>query len=451
MAIPLTTPWFRRAPCALLFLLLSLGSCRETLIAVETIVAQGGSATRTMTVTSHDLSESDQPLTSHPEDLRLPVAGWSLEKQEVGEFRASSYIADLNQSGSPLSFQSRGQSTRWNTTYKEQDWVLFRRILYQESVRDVIDPTTVKGAIDEASQVAAEVMSDVFHNLIGAGFEDSVLFTRLKKDLPAFFRDAGFIVWQEMSRTAHQSRKDEQKRLERRILLLAIDYGLPLSPKWVTSLKTNPGDDTDHKIEQSILLWVEELLQPTEIQEGRQAIYPDLKAMLFDGPFEQAVSDAAKDKFGGEEGLDDWVKDIESRLFGAFGPSRDDVRFRLTVKLPGTLLRSNGWLQEDGRTFHEFLAGEVFPDGSGLEAESIVWDFNALSALGAGSLIPNNQTALAWMTLLGDKESPLSTRLRGRLDEVLKVCIQDRSLDELEEKLPQDFEAIESFLAAEKL
>jgi len=389
----------------------------------------GGSATRSVSVETKEMSGQTTP-EEHPEDLVLADSSWGVEKQDKGDYRAVTQIADINQAGPPIGFRSGKRSTLWKTRYREEEWVLFRRHVYREVVRDPIDATGVKEAIDEVAQVSAEVLSVAFRELIGAGFEESDLFVRLEKDLPKLFRDAGFIVWQELSQKEEDG-LHPLDRMARRILSLSIKYGLPLDSKWAMRLNEN-SEEAEEKIENAIVLWVEEMLQPKQVEVGRQAIYPELKPLLFGGPLEQAIEIAAAKKFGGEEAVDEWMEDINSRVFGAFGPNRDDVRFRVSVKLPGALLKTNGWIHEDGRTFHDFLAGEAFPDGAGLQAESIVWNYEALSALGLGSLIPNNEAALDWISLAGGTGSPLVDKMPPALKDALFLCIESRSLEKLE-------------------
>jgi hypothetical protein len=154
-----------------------------------------------------------------------------------------------------------------------------------------------------------------------------------------------------------------------------------------------------------------------------------LESTLFDGAFAGAFRRALEERFGGAAGVDAWQERITATLKGSFGSGRDDVTFRLRLRMPGTLLRTDGWIEADGSTFLEFPAREAFPRGRGMRCASVVWRTEALVALPA-AVPQDNSAAISFPRVMGrgpdDAPDP-------ELLELLRACVAARGFGPLRE------------------
>jgi len=423
---------WRAAPLVLLAGFLPAG-CRETQVEVVTEVGLSGGGIRTVTVTSTD----EGTPADHPGDFQVRMPGYTLLDDEPGLTILQASFPRLD--GAPLGFRfGAPESSRASggaVRLAVQDWVLFKLYHYQESVSDVVDPDEVQAAIGELADTLVAAAGSAARDLFGEDFDATRLHQALEGDLRRFFRSAAFLVWRELQGQG----EFDQKKVVSRLLSLAKKEHLPARPEWSGLIEDSEDPRLLADMHREVAIWVEAGLQP--VQEGaRVPVLPNLEGLLFGGPFEQAFQKALDRRFGGPKGTTAWFDGIWKRIFGVFGPDRKDLTFSMRVKMPGSLLRSNGFLGRQGSTFLEFPAGEAYPNGRGIACESVVWDYGALGVL-RPDLAADNESALAWTGVLA--EGPDSAPSPA-LIEVLDACVQSNSLEPLRQAAEEGGHGAES-------
>lgn len=410
-----------RVACSLALLLLLGAACRVvTAVEVETRVEADGSGARTLRVHSRWADGRDEEA-ALPPDLLRPAAGYAVAEPAPGVLEASASFARLDAAPAPFAFGGGARRTAFPARFRAEDWVLFRIVHYEESVADLADPDDLRAALEECVAVGLGAADAACARVFGADFEDTILRERLRGDLREVARDVVFTIWQEL-----YAGEPDLERLLARALPRLEPAGLELRAEWF-------GEDEEGfglpRARAAIAAWVEAQLRPR--REGARTPQPvGLESVLFDGAFAAELTAALERRFGGAQGLAAWWEGMEPRLKGSFGAGRDDVTFTLRVKMPGALLRSDGWLEASGSSFVQFPAHEAYPRGRGIACASVVWDDLALAALPTAGLLPDNAAALAWTRVLGDgPDSAPSAELAG----LLRVCVAERSLAALED------------------
>ena len=409
-------------------------ACRRTHVEVFTEVGPYGGGTRTVTVRSFD----DGVPADFPDNLRLPRGPFSTLEDGPGLWRAIASFASPEQAAAPFEFTAPGvERTAHSTTgFAATDWVLFQHYAYQETVRDVIDPQDVQAALDETGDTLAQLADATLRSLIGDGYDETLLHARFREELRRMARELSFVAWRELQQLGRRS--DAQAGLSRalqQVCALLRRYQLELRPEWFERWLTGEASSgPPAELQDALVDWIAAGLRPAAPQGGRALAPPNLHYLLFEGPFEREFQSRLEARFGGGAGVAAWRDRTLVRIFGMFGQmsifSRDQLDFTLRVKMPGTLLRSNGYLGV-ASSFVEFPAEAIYPDGAGLACESLIWDFGALGALRA-RIAADNEAAVAWMNLAGRGEGPERTP-HGRLAQLLRTCVQEQSLDALDE------------------
>ena len=416
-----------RVATPLAALLALVGACRVvTAVTVETRVEADGSGARTLSVECRWEDERSDPALL-PKDFLPPGAGYALQESSPERLSAAASFAQLDGAAEPFAFGGGAARTRFITKFRAVDWVLFRLIHYEESVVDGADPDALRAALEECVGVALDVAEAACARVFGESFDDTLLRERLRGDLRAVARDLVFTLWQEF-----YAGKGDLDALIARALPRLKPAGLELRKEWFDAEEQEYGYP---RVRAAIASWVEAQLQPRQVG-ARTTLPVGLENTLFDGAFAAEVLRALDQRFGGSAGRLAWWQNMEPRLRGSFGAGRDDVHFTLRVRMPGTLLRSDGWLEPNGSSFVEFPAHEAFPKGRGIRCASVVWNSSALAALPQVGLRLDNAEALAWTRLLGEGPDSLP---QAALVELLRKCVEARSLTALSE-LAEDAE-----------
>ncbi|KAA3612822.1 MAG: hypothetical protein DWQ01_03730 [Planctomycetota bacterium] len=414
------------APRKAVFLpVLLLAACPRTRVEVSTEIGLQGEGRRTVLVETQDEGKE----TAHPEIFRIARQGYGIVEEREGVTRSQGFFQNLAKAPPAFHFQDEALSRQsaHQAQFARQDWVLFTRCLYQERIQDVVDMDDIKAALDEFSQTALELASATFANLLGPGFEDTQLQSRMRGDLKDMLRELSFSLWRSLQDPALS---DKPEVIVARALRIAGNAGFRYRTEWFVDLLEN-GLESQGLVEvrRETARWLTGALQPKK-KEGRRLVLPDLEVLMFEGAFQAAYQEQMVKRFGSAEGAEQWWQRTQARIFGLFGNNPDDITFVFRVKMPGQLLRSTGYLGRDGWTFLEFPAADVYPNGKGIHCESVIWSSSAYSALLEGRKPMDNETALDWTLMLG--EGPDSKPHAG-LVKVLQQCVQAYSLSPLQD------------------
>lgn len=394
-------------------------ACRVvTAVEVETRVEADGSGSRSVRVQSRWEDGRDEEA-AFPADFLPPVSGYSAQVSEPARMVASASFARLDQAPAPFAFGNAARRTGFVTKFRAVDWGLFRMIHYEESVVDQADPDDLRTALEECAMTLLDAADSACARVFGTDFDATLLHERLRGDFRAVVRDVVFTIWQEL----YAGRGDLDTLLARALPRFQ-PLGLTLTP---ADFKDN--EEGFPSLRRALTLWTEAQLRSRK--QGERTPQPvGLESVLFEGAFAEAFVAALDARFGSAAGREEWWKAMEPRLKGSFGAGRDDLSFRLRVRMPGTLLRSDGWLEPDGASFLEFVAHEAFPRGRGIHCASVVWDATSLSALPAAGLLPDNAAAISWTSVIGDgPDAAPEEALLG----LLRACVAARSLQVLKD------------------
>ncbi len=382
---------------------LLLPSCLRTRIEVSTQVASDGSLERTVSIQSEDAGKP-APL---PEGLLPPGAGYGLLEDVPGRLRAAGSFSDPGHVPPAFGFhvEALQRDSTESLSLSKQDWGLFTIYRYQEMIHDIVDRDQALAALQEVSDRLLELSDTALASLLGDSYSQSAFHRQLRGRNTEFAHRLAFVLWQELL-AGHPDR--DPKRIERRVASTCAAYGLKIQPEWFEQDPESPGSP----LRRAVADWLRPQLETPAPAQGRSPILPDLDALLFGGPFEQALRAAAERSFGGPEGVEAWMDRSRARVFGIFGAVplqvfSDRMDFTLKVHLPGTLLRSNGFLGDRGWTFVQFPKEDIYPDGAGLRCSSVEWDYGAVGAFPQAAITPGNENAIAWTWVIG--EGPDST------------------------------------------
>lgn len=431
-------------------LALAAASCLSTGVLVESEVRPDGSLLRRVVVTSEDDGEPAAP----PAFLRPPAGGYLLLEDRPGRLAWSGSFAPGQPVPAPLDLHSDSlhRSAPVAVAVTTADWGLFRILGFRERFADVVGPDDIRTAIEEAADEFRLAADAALTRLLGPRYPETRLHAELVGRLRGLGRELGLQLWRSLV-----LEKVETDLLVARLVGVGRRFGLPVAADQVlAALEQGQGSPPWLELRRRLGDWAGERLafvDPETEGAGRRPAWPDMAALLFDGAFLLALEQELQARHGGEEGLEQWLKETGDRIFGLFGGGAGDLEFTLRVRMPGDLLRSNGFLAEDGVTFVRFPADRIYPYGAGLECLSVVWDPLVLGALPGCRILPGNEAALRWTWLLGDgPESDPDPETVA----LLKECARARSWGPLERRLEAEpglaerWRPIRAWLAGEK-
>lgn len=417
-----------KAPVLLLALPLAAAGCLRTRVTVETEVFPDGSLQRRVLLASED----DGRPAEHPPLLLPPGEGYQVLAAGQGRFEGVGLVA----AGAPIpsAFGLRSdaldRSAPAASALAVEDWGLFHRFRFHERVSDVVRPEEIHAAVEETALQLLDDADAALASLLGADYAATELHRDLRGSFRPLARELGLVLWRGL---ALEDLPEEA--LVRQACVVLRRSGAPLDPD---SLLALAGEDEAAAgaaflaVRAAIGGWAQQRLALVEepAAGARRPHWPDLAGLLFDGPFERAFAQRLEERCGGPAGVERWWEAAQTRIFGLFGAGAD-LDFHLAVRMPGSLLRSSGYLGESGATFVEFPAKEVYPAGTGLECESVQWDATVIGALPGFARLPDNEAALRWMRVSAGGPA---ARPDAELIEIVRACALRRSWQPLAER-----------------
>ena len=409
----------RLPPSALIALLLIPTSCLESKVEVQTEVSVDGSLSRTVVMTSLE----DGKAADHPKDLTLLDTGWSTQGQGKGHTQIQAWFPSAKEADAGIAFGVDGSQSASKTTFVKQDWFFFERFQYEEAWSPGVTTDGIHEALNEVALVISEVASETLTLHFGNDFEGYLFHQRLQTDLRRMMSELAFLAWKELI-----SKGEDEDRFIKRAVPAIRRYGLNVQSKWFAqglngSLAHLP------EIKKTVSDWVGKDMRPIQ-KDGRQPVIPNMQSFLFDGLFEELFMQQLENHFDdGKTGFEDWAEGIWERISGPFGPARSDALiFYFQVEMPGDLLKTDGWIGDNQKSFLQIPGDDFYPSGQKMRCESVQWK-PAISLGGHVAYIErNNQTALALMSILGD--GPAGSP-HQQIMEVLRECEQAYSLEPL--------------------
>jgi hypothetical protein len=362
-AVRLATALTAAAAC------LPLLACDPTEIRVRTEFAPDGSSTRELLYVFPEKKEDGKETgeAQVPERLVVPARErWPHFEFEGTRLVARGFFPRPADIPSAYGWRGRreGRVLDSSVSFRADDFVLFERYRYAERFRPPVDRDEMEKSISEAVEVAAALLVEALREILGAHFDLAQAEAWIRDEGVRTMRALVQIWWEEM-------REEGGERLSRRIAARLARAGLEVSAEDLD------GDAAPEKDCKALARRLAPLLRPPQAQPAssrRAAPIPAsaVENLLDEDRLQEALEAAAEKKFGSKEASDKWFGDRFNDLAGEFGgPDSKDLRFDVTVVMPGEALRTNGVLLAPNEILWRFLSGDLFPGGTLLEAESL--------------------------------------------------------------------------------
>ena len=382
-----------------ILILISLVSCLHTKVEVKTTIFPLGGGVRSIVVESRD-NQVPKPLL--PSSMLIAADGWSLREDLPSRRSADISFARLQDAPPPFALLAKAlhREVRPLARLTITDWGLFQHYAYQGTLREVVSRDEIAHGLLELLEVTLATGISALEVWTGPDWDLTPLVEELSGKGGKGYRLAT-LIWEEIA----EGGEGQEQRIARRASVLLHGMGLEIPAEEFKILAAENPAEIGKQIElrKRVHDWLAARisLRPDATGKGRQPILPDLGAILFSEAFASAWEEQLLERFGSDQAVDAWAEATLAQVGGLFGPggtASGSYNFRFHVQLPGQLLRSNGWLGDDGWTFLAFTGKEVYPSGQSLLAESVDWSPSLNAILG---LPPRNEVALGWMAALG--------------------------------------------------
>lgn len=393
--------------------LLALGPCFRLAVEVEVRVEQSAASQRTVRVETTDLAaasvRSALPQAPDPNcalvvlgagefQSEAPPApapsGRDARKDAVRGVWSSVRRVAAGDRATDLSLHRRGKAPGASNEARVllEDFVLFRRIRYHESIRDSATPESMGAAAErvasQLSEIAARAAADLF-----SGSYDA-------RPLLEYLRGPGRHALARLIVTVIDANDDVASSSETIALAFARE-GIDLDGEALRRLLSgNPKNDDAARLQADLRAGISRrvaslLRRPGATAEnpGTPVLAAEIDALASGTATAEAFARASESVFGASgKGLESAFADAGSDLFGSFGGSAFDpdlgattIRWRTRVHLPGMLLRTSGTPLLDGSVLWLSLSKDLAQRATPLTAESLLLDDRAIASLGGTS------------------------------------------------------------------
>ncbi|HKE00746.1 MAG TPA: hypothetical protein VKE69_07045 [Planctomycetota bacterium] len=391
--------------------LLASGPCFELRIATEVDVRADGSSLRKVDIETTDpdkaaLAALGDPAASGASIVArlegFEVASKARRAQRTRRIEPGERARDI-----ALQRHGRGPAASNDAIVRVDDYVLFRRVRYRETIRDGTERGGVAAAMEPVTELLSRTLSRAANDLLSAGYE----LDRLR----AYFRGDGRRALQDIAVGVVEASDDEIAAVDTALAVFAregVTVNGPALRRLLGGESTDVKEDleaVETSLRDGCLAKVASLLRrrgTTPDAPGPAVAPAELQFLLAEDLVASTIERALVAETGSDEGLKRLWSDRESDLFGCFGgaafdPSlgADTVRWRTLVRMPGQPLRTNGAPLSDGTILWLQRSGDLAHRTTLLEAESLVLDDGAIAALGGNS---SGLTAEDLLELLSD-------------------------------------------------
>ncbi|MDP6942347.1 MAG: hypothetical protein QGH51_10020 [Planctomycetota bacterium] len=402
--------------------LFALAGCLEVRAELRTEVQADKSGLRSVEL---QMTETDGGIVTDEQRSMFP---WSPSDsrwtREGTLFRSTNSVADLSTAPHPLQLHNStsGEKSKPSVLVTTQDWGIFKSYQYKETFRDVVTPEGIQKALREITDECTYLTSLVLRKLIGEGFEDSRLAERFSSDLKMAAFELGQHIWKSWTLDAPDDVKEKRMILNSARVLSS--YGFSFNQEDVQSVangKEDPGSIIS--LQEDIVRF---MLKEVQLDAESQTEIEKWRALLFDGTFGQEFERQGSIRHGSAEEFQEWFEKTFARVQGLFGPGifkELDFEVVLAVKLPGSILKTNGFLSQDGSTFLSFSGASAYPNGRSLESESIVWNPIA-AAIPLNGFPMDHKSAIRFMRIF---RLPNSSAPDHALVSIVRQCAEQAS------------------------
>ncbi len=422
--------------------LLFAGPCFQLRIDTSVAVNEDGSARRTVEIRSTDTTKISVRRPNEPGGFgglalavlldgsftTLPVVSSGDKKpgawSRTHRFERNEIARDV-----VLARRDTGPRASNAAVVHVDDYALFDRLRYRESIADGTDRAGMSEAARKIATLATEILVTAARDLLGAAYELA--------DLEEWLRGEGHALLVRFVVDLVDAGEDHDAMLEAcsaalRSASLATDDAR-LRRLVVPGVAKEPGDDAAfvRDFETAVHRRLTSLLRrprTTRESPGAPVQEQELSFLrdhdLIQSTFQRAVLRIT----GSKDGLGDALEEAGSHLFGCFGSSfldpslgGDSVRWRTVLRMPGQILRTTGVPLRDGSILWLHLSKDLAHRTQLLEADSIVFDEGAVALLGGRLDGVGPEEILELLSILGSgRDRVPDPRLVGPLADAVR-------------------------------
>jgi hypothetical protein len=418
-----------RKLASLLLLVLVAGTvaCRPRIVVRLTTTAyHDGSLDRRLEIvgrTSDDEEPTEDDWLGEQAGIWLaePEA-WERVERGPGWLRAEGFFPSADQLPAILALETEAATkpARTRTLLDVDDRVLLVRWTYVERHGDPYSAAESAAALEALVEMAVEAVTSELHRHFGEGVDPAPAERWLRNDARALTQ-----ALLTVSRST-PAWTQEQDRIQRQAQVLG-QYGVPVVAV------DDPEEFWDLQV-QVLLGWAQEQLAIALSAPGAPIRPDDLSFWPAGEDYLERMDALVNRVWGSEEELTAEVEPLLAAMVGYYGEGGiPRFRFEASVRLPGTLLKTNGTVDGDSVVWlfreEDLTLGEI-----SLRAESVELNDDALVSLGARREL--DTAALLRLADLLWKRDP-----QGVLVEVLTDAVAAGDPDLLldEDRLPETF------------
>jgi hypothetical protein len=360
-----------------------LASCgEEVVVRLATRVFGDGSLQRSLELTGRD-EDGEVPTEEgwFESALGLRLAepdAWDSIERRPGRLRAEGFFGDAGALPASLSHETdAGPATdRDRVLLEREDLGVATRWVWRESYGDPFGEAEIDAAVDGLIDLAAEMLREELRRQFGRRVNPAPGEAFLRTSLRDLAREALTFVLREAETSGENARR-------RRWAEIMDGRGVP-----VPALVEDEEEFWDAQVVH-IFDWLRKGLADALGTPDYPLAAEDL-SFLLPAPDEwnEQFTHVAERVWGGEQSFDEKAMPLLGALSGIYGGQGDRrFRFEARLRLPGTLLLTNGTVEGEEIVWffrdRDLIGGEIV-----MQAESIELETSALVALGAPRSFP---------------------------------------------------------------
>ncbi|MGH7150815.1 MAG: hypothetical protein ACREIU_08960, partial [Planctomycetota bacterium] len=337
-----------------------------------------------------------------PAGLLLPDreawATWSLQKTTL---LARGFFARAAEIPPDFRFRRRmeGRVLDRAVFHRKEDFVFFERHRWSETFREPVDRDAMEASLAEAVGVAVEIGKRALRDALERDFDLAEVDRWMDEEGARTLRSLVVLWWEGL-------RDPDSDRTRRRVAARLSRAGLATSAEDLRE----EGEGLE-RLRSAFAKKVAALVRPPKPGPERSpAPLPPsaVETLLSHERFAGFLQARALERFGSKEAGEKWIGDRHADLVGDLGGPQDKrLRFDCTLAMPGEVLRTNGVLLAPNEVLWRFTSGSLFPNGTRLEAESIVLAVHRLASLSGSKGFLAKRDVLDLIEALTDERGTL--------------------------------------------
>ncbi len=412
----------RARPPALLLALATLAaaSCEPTEVRIRTDLFPDGSCSREVVLAFPEAEEEGRKTGKPdvPEGLLLPDReAWPVWTLEGTTLLARGFFARAAEIPPDFRFRRRkeGRVLDRTVSHRKQDFVFFERHLWSESFREPVDRDAMEASLADAVGEAVAVAKKALRACLHPEFDVAEVEGWLDAQGSRLLRSLLVLWWEGL-------RDPDGERLAKRAAARLSREGIALRAEDLLA------EDALERVRVALARKLSTLVRlPRPQGERTPAPVPPaaVEQRLAPDRLGEVLQATLAEHFGGKEAAEKWIGDRHADLVGDLGGPQDKrLRFDCTLAMPGEILRTNGVLLAPNEVLWRFTSGSLFPNGTRLEAESVVLQVHRLASLSGSKGFLGKRDVLDLIEALTDERGTVQARAIAALE----AGLEDRDL-----------------------